>query len=157
MKNIELLVLLLEKEVGPLKKEGSPVNNGSGYYTLEFVHNDITLKIILIEMKRNHWIIHHELSKESPLLLKKIARVCDRIRRIKEGKTVSFQLSADLEEILEQNFINTVIKTTIQNLLINYFPLYKNEAPIIDRKIEKEMKYNKQYSKGGMAKEPEFF
>lgn len=126
MKNIELLISKLEKEVGPLKETQGRSFQGSGYYAFEFMHKQQnTLKILLIEAQPNHWVIHHELCWEDAFLLKRAAQICVRIQRIKDGKKVSFSLSADLQEILKQNIIILAIKSSLQNLL-SKFPLFHN-------------------------------
>lgn len=125
MKDIELLISKLEKDVGPIKETPANDDRGIGYYSFEFIHNEITLKILLIEAEPDNWVIHHELTKENPLLLKKIAGICERIQRIKEGKKVSFSLSEDLQEIIRQSFLHTAIKSCIQNFLMK-FSLFKD-------------------------------
>lgn len=125
MKDIELLISKLEKDVGPIKEPPGNDYMGIGFYSFEFIHNEITLKLLLIEAKPGNWVIHHELTKENPRLLKKIAGICERIQRIKEGKKISFSLSEDLQDIIGQSFLHTVIKSCIQNFLTK-FCLFKD-------------------------------
>lgn len=91
MKNIDLLISIFVKEAGPLKHVWE--SRISGVYALEFIHKKIILKILLIETEPNDWVIHHELSKENPFLLKKIVRLCERFQRIKDSSDVKYSFS----------------------------------------------------------------
>ncbi|MCQ6280029.1 hypothetical protein [Bacillus sp. EB600] len=121
MNNKELLVSLFEKEIGELHSESGDISSSE----LEFVYKGkITVKILLIETTPNHWFIYHDLSKENPFLLKKIARVCERIQRIKGNKNTTFRLSGDLVVIRKELFVKTAVKSAIQNVFTKHFTLF---------------------------------
>ncbi|MBT2729511.1 hypothetical protein J7E63_21700 [Bacillus sp. ISL-75] len=145
MRNKDLIVSVFEKEIGPLKNERDSIYDNGSVYTFEFLHkSNITLRILLMEIKTNHWVIHHELSRENPFLLKRVVRTCERIQRIEETKFVSFSLSADLKDIQQERFLTTAVKCALQNGL-NHLTLFRQdkEKPTFTRKGSLEIKVNK--------------
>jgi hypothetical protein len=125
MKYLDFLISLFKKKIGPLVKEEHTSYQGNDrVIVLDFhYHNKIMVKIILMEIKPNRWVIHHECSRENPFLLIKVMRMCARIERIAESRHTSVNLSDDLKDVQEQSFLTTSIKCAIQNLL-NCFTLF---------------------------------
>lgn len=120
----EMLVIMFEKDIGVLKQESEIGSEDSLVYSLTFLHkNKITIKILLFQTDLTHWVIHHELSKEHPRLVKKIIRICTKIKSIKTED--QFLLSKDLLEIQEGNFIKNFSRSILQNFLNKHFTLFK--------------------------------
>ena len=114
----EMLILIFKKDIGILKRERKTEYGEGTVHTLEFVYkNKITIKILLFELDHNRWVVHHELSKENPFLLKRIARACNRIQRLRKDENSILLLSNELMVIKTEMFIKTAFKSSIQNLL----------------------------------------
>nr|WP_263324332.1 hypothetical protein [Neobacillus sp. Marseille-Q6967] len=125
MINKELLVSIFKKELGGQKVEINHIYESQGVLSFIFSYkNARTIKILLIETESNQWVIHHEVSKESPFLSKKIVQVCERVERIIGDKDLSISLSEDLIEIRKQPFIITALKSGLQNYLSKHFILF---------------------------------
>jgi hypothetical protein len=122
----EVLILIFEKEIGLLRSERVMKVGDSKTYELVFVYKGINLlKVLLIEITTNKWFIYHDLSKENPILLRKIVYLCERIKRIKESNNTSFTLSGELLDVEHETFVKTVLKCTMQNLF-NNFTLFRD-------------------------------
>lgn len=128
MKYYHLLVSIFEKEIGNLIEEKIVENGMGGVLSAEFIYqNKINVKIIIIEVEEGTWVIHHELSREDPILLKKVGYLCGRIQRIGDTKQISILLSEDLQDVQQQNIFTTTIKCGLQNVL-NLFTLFNAQA-----------------------------
>lgn len=125
MDHKELLITIFEKEIGVLRGIREVKDSDSSLNAFEFDYKGkIDVRILLVMRTPNNWSIHHELSSESPILLKKIAYLCERFQRIKENKKTSISLSDDLLEIKQEMFIKTAIRSTLQNFLNRTFALF---------------------------------
>jgi hypothetical protein len=120
----EILVIMFEKDIGVLKQESKIGSESDIVYSLTFLHkNKISIKILLFQTDLSHWVIHHELSKEHPRLVKKIIRICAKIKRIKTEDQLL--LSKDLLEIQDGNFVKNLSKSILQNFMNKHFTLFK--------------------------------
>jgi hypothetical protein len=120
----ELVVIMFEKEIGVLKHESEYGSENNIIHSLTFLHkNKLSIKILLLEIEKNQWVIHHDLSRENPILSKKIVRICEKIQRIKSEK--QFGLSRELIEIQGDSFIILFFKSVLQNLFAKHFIIFK--------------------------------
>lgn len=125
MINKELLVSIFKKELGGQKVEIHDIYESEGVLSFLFSYkNATTIKILIIETDSNQWVVHHEVSKESPFLSKKIVQICERMERIIGDKALSISLSEDLTEIRKQPFIITALKSGLQNYLLKHFIIF---------------------------------
>ena len=120
MDNKEMLISLFIKGIGELQNTQEKEYGENTIHTLNFLYkNKINVKLILFELENNCWIVHHDVSRENPILLKKIAHSCERIQRIKGDNDISIILSDELEIIKNELFIKTAVKSFIQNILLS--------------------------------------
>jgi hypothetical protein len=125
--NLDLIVTMFQKEIGVLKKQSENDYGNQFLYSWTFLHkkSNTLVKILLLRPNDNLWVLHHELSIENPFVLKKVAAVCGRLQTLLSGKSSKIELSQDLEEIRNESILTTMIKSSIHQLLLRKFVLFK--------------------------------